>query len=195
VYAVPVDDLLSMGEEQGAGKDSAPPETGLPEALTEHLVEEIRKVQNHYRPRRVGLELLCQRWERQLDSLGEDLTRERLDEMSLVGSYVMDFFVQAAVDETVEIWDVLSSATPGRASESRAVVDSAAIATAIRSSSMKPVLDRWERLGEEIYRRGVERFGEDAARNAIRLGDPARPTASVDELALRRAQKLHRRAS
>ena len=192
VYGVPVDDLLSVGEEQGAGKDSAPPETGLPEALTEQLVEEIRKVQNHYRSRRVGLELLCERWERQLDSLEEDLTRERLDEMSLVGSYVTDFFVQAAVEETVEIWDVLSSATPRG---STAVVDSAAIATAIRSSSMKPVLDRWERLGGEIYRRGVERFGEDAARNAIRLGDPARPTASVDELALRRAQKLHRRAS
>jgi putative transcriptional regulator len=167
---------------------SKAPEAGLSEALTGQIVE----VQNRYRDRRAGLELLCERWERQLDSLGEDLTRETLEEMSLVGSYVTDFFVQAAVDETVEIWVVLSSATPGRA-ESRVVVDSAAIATAIRSSSMKPVLDRWERLGGEIYRRGVERFGEDAARNVIRLGDPARPTASVDELALRRAEKLQQR--
>jgi transcriptional regulator with XRE-family HTH domain len=170
----------------------APSGSGQPETLAEQLVEQIMEVQNRYRDRRFGLELLCEHWERQLDSLGEDLTRETLDEMSLVGSYVMDFFVQAAVDETVEIWVVLSSATPGRA-ESRVVVDSAAIATAIRSSSMKPVLDRWERLGGEIYRRGVERFGEDAARNVIRLGDPARPTASVDELALRRAEKLQQR--
>lgn len=185
-YEVPVEALLE--EPVGAGKASAPV-SGQPEALTEQLVQQIVEIQNRYRARRAGLELLCERWERQLDSLGEDLTRETLDEMSLLGSYVMDFFVQAAVDETVEIWDVLSSATPGR------VADSAAIAAAIRSSSMKPVLDRWERLGGEIYRRGAERFGEDAARNAIRLGDSARSTASVDELALRRAEKLQRRAS
>jgi len=166
---------------------SKAPEAGLPEALTGQIVE----VQNRYRDRRAGLELLCERWERQLDSLGEDLTRETLEEMSLVGSYVTDFFVQAAVDETVEIWVVLSSATPGGAS----VADRAAIATATRVSTMKPVLDRWEHLGREIYRRGVERFGEDAARNAISLSDPARTTAGVDELALRRAEKLQRRAS
>jgi transcriptional regulator with XRE-family HTH domain len=30
-YGVPVDDLLSVGEEQGAGKDSAPSQAGLPD--------------------------------------------------------------------------------------------------------------------------------------------------------------------
>jgi transcriptional regulator with XRE-family HTH domain len=182
-YGVNVRELL-LEEPVLAGKAEAPQESGLADALTEKIVE----IQGWYRSREQGLELLCERWEQKLVALGENLGRESLDEMSLVGTYVTDYFVQAAVDEIAEISVVLqSSAAPGR--PNTATIDSAAIEAASKSSIMKPALERWVRLGNEIYRRGAEKFGEDVARGAIRIGQP------VDELAVRRAERLRRAAA
>jgi transcriptional regulator with XRE-family HTH domain len=175
---VEIADLAKPAEElAGAGKGKAPREAGLTDVLT----AKINEVQQRYGPRRYGLEKFCEHWERQLASLGENLDRGTLDEMTVVGTCVTEFFVQAAVEETVEIWATLASAEP----EVPIADNSKAAETAARISIMRPVLVRWERLGNEIYRRGVEKFGEDVARGAIEIGP-------VDDLARRRAENLRR---
>jgi transcriptional regulator with XRE-family HTH domain len=170
-YGVPVEELL---EEPVAPLGEAPVEAGLADDLTTK-VDEIR---NQYLSRSKGLELLCERWEAQLVSLGENLDRETLDEMSIVGTYVTDFFLQAAVEETVKIAIALVAGHPGRPSNAAVA---AAENAAQKSSIMRPALLRWEKLGKEIYLRGVEKFGEAAARAAINIDDLLTPMSEVDD--------------
>jgi transcriptional regulator with XRE-family HTH domain len=178
VYDIPLEELLE--EPALAGKVEAPIGAGQAEALT----AEVTQIQQWYRARRDGLVLLCERWEQRLASLGEDpdgeMLREMLDDMTIVGTYLTDFFEKAAIDETAEIWTALGS-----------VDNKGAFATATKVSIMKPALERWQRLSNEVHRRGVEKFGEAAA--YVEFPEiPEMPPAGRDELAKRRAEKLRR---
>jgi len=168
---------LLLEEPVLAGKVEAPIGAGQAEALT----AEVTQIQQWYRDRRDRLVALCERWEQRLASLGEDpdgeMLREMLDDMTIVGTYLTDFFEKAAIDETAEIWTALGS-----------VDNKGAFATATKVSIMKPALERWLRLGNEIHRRGVEKFGEAAAYVEF----PEIPPAGRDELAKRRAERLRR---
>jgi transcriptional regulator with XRE-family HTH domain len=180
---VPVEELLR----EPVPLDEAPMEVGQAEALT----AEVTQIQQWYRARRDGLVLLCERWEQRLASLGEDpdgeMLREMLDDMTIVGTYLTDFFEKAAIDETAEIWTALGSVD----NKGAGLTDNAAFATATKVSIMKPALERWQRLGNEIHRRGVEKFGEAAA--YVEFPEiPEMPPAGRDELAKRRAEKLRR---
>jgi transcriptional regulator with XRE-family HTH domain len=180
---VPVEDLIR----EPVPLDEAPMEVGQAEALT----AEVTQIQQWYRARRDGLVLLCERWEQRLASLGEDpdgeMLREMLDDMTIVGTYLTDFFEKAAIDETAEIWTALGSVD----NKGAGLTDNAAFATATKVSIMKPALERWQRLGNEIHRRGVEKFGEAAA--YVEFPEiPEMPPAGRDELAKRRAEKLRR---
>jgi transcriptional regulator with XRE-family HTH domain len=184
-YGVPVEELLE--EPVLAGKAEAPIGAGQAEALTAKVTE----IQKWYSARRNGLVLLCERWEQRLASLGEDpdgeMLREMLDDMTIVGTYLTDFFEKAAVDEAAEIWSALGSAN----NKGAGLTDNAALATATKVSIMKPALERWQRLGNEIHRRGVEKFGEAAA--YVEFPEiPETPPSERDELARRRAEKLRR---
>jgi hypothetical protein len=144
----------------------------------EQLVAKIAEINERYAACSKGLELLCGYWEARLNSLGENLGRETLDEMSVVGTCVTDAFLQAAVNETVEIGAVLLAAYP---EDSDAAARVAALQAALNSSIMRPALQRWRRLGEEIYRRGVEKFGEDTAAAAINIDTQLTPMAALDD--------------
>jgi transcriptional regulator with XRE-family HTH domain len=195
-YGIPVEDLLE--EPVPVGKAEAPIGAGQAEALTAKVAE----IQKWYKDRRDGLVLLCERWEQRLVSLGEDpggeMLREMLDDMTIVGTYLNDFFVKAAVDEGADIWDALGSVD----NKGAGLTDNEALATTTKVSIMKPALERWQRLGNEIHRRGVEKFGEDAAYVEFpEIAEtppsgriPQTPPAEIDELSRRRAEK-QRRAS
>jgi transcriptional regulator with XRE-family HTH domain len=157
----------------------------------EALTAKVAEIQKWYSARRDGLVLLCERWEKRLASLGEDpdgeMLREVLDDMTIVGTCLTDFFEKAAIDETAEIWTALSSMNNKEAG----LTDNAALATATKVSIMKPALERWHRLGNEVHRRGAEKFGEDAA--YVEFPEfPETPPSGRDELARRRAEKLRR---
>jgi transcriptional regulator with XRE-family HTH domain len=193
-YGVPVEDLLE--EPALAGKAKAPIGAGHAEALTVKVTE----IQKWYRARRDGLVLLCERWEQRLASLGEDpdgeMLREMLDDMTIVGTYLTDFFEKAAVDEAAETWTTLGSVD----NKGAGLTDNEALATATKVSIMKPALERWQRLGNEIHRLGVEMFGEAAAYVEFpEIAEtppsgriPQTPPVERDELAKRRAEKLRR---
>jgi transcriptional regulator with XRE-family HTH domain len=184
-YGVAVEDLLE--EPAVAGRAAAPIGAEQAEALTAKVAEILK----WYSDRRDGLVLLCERWEKRLASLGEDpdgeMLREVLDDMTIVGTCLTDFFEKAAIDETAEIWTALSSMNNKEAG----LTDNAALATATKVSIMKPALERWHRLGNEIHRRGAEKFGEAAA--YVEFPEfPETPPSGRDELARRRAEKLRR---
>jgi transcriptional regulator with XRE-family HTH domain len=185
-YGVPVEYLLEEPVLAGP-KAEAPIGAGQAKALTAKVTE----IQKWYRARRDGLVLLCERWEQRLASLGEDpdgeMLREMLDDMTIVGTYLTDFFEKAAVDEAAETWTTLGSVD----NKGAGLTDNEALATATKVSIMKPALERWQRLGNEIHRRGVEKFGEAAA--YVEFAEiPETPPSERDELARRRAEKLRR---
>ena len=92
-----------------------------------------------------------------------------------------------AIDEAAETLTALSAVN----NKEPGLADNVALATATKISIMKPALERWQRLGNEIHRRGVEKFGEAAA--YVEFPElPETPPAGRDELARRRAEKLRR---
>jgi excisionase family DNA binding protein len=181
-YRIPEAGLQAFIEESEISPKAQAPllpfETPTPGA-EDALIAKIVEITDRYISRSDGLNLLCEHWETQLASLGENLDCRTLDEMSRIGTFVTEFFLQAAVDETVEIGVAILSVDPKGNAD-------AVAKKARKSSAMRPALERWERLGVEINRRGVEKFGKDAAYFE------SVPPGQADELAPRRLEKLQR---
>jgi transcriptional regulator with XRE-family HTH domain len=136
----------------------------LADALTAKTVE----VNKRYRYRAAALDLLCKLWESRVASLDENLERLTLEEIRCL----TEFFLQAAVDETVEIAAVLISGYPEEPND--ADVD-AALKAAQKSSLIRPEFERWERIVAE-----VEKLG----------GAAVTPHKEEDEVSRQRAKKL-----
>src|SRR5215208_5922402 len=178
-YGVPVDELLE--EPVPAGKAEAPPEQAGQNALTEKIVE----IQDTYQSRLRGLKVLTERWETRLRVLGDDITKQTLENMSIEGTCMTDFFLEAALEEMAKIALIVGHARP------EDLADGAAFEFAAQVSIMRPAYERWVALGNEIQRIGVELFGEDKAQMSLENFEPGwAARTGLNEMAKRRAEKM-----
>jgi transcriptional regulator with XRE-family HTH domain len=178
-YGVPVEDLLE--EPVLLGKAEAPPEQAGPNALTAKIVE----VRDAYQSRLRGLKVLTERWETRLRVLGDDITQQTLENMSIEGTCMTDFFLEATLEEMAKIALVVGQARPTD------LVNGAAFELAAQVSIMRPAYEHWRALGDEIQRVGVELFGEDKAQMSLDNFEPGWATQTgLNEMAKRRAEKM-----
>src|SRR5215212_2520097 len=178
-YGVPVGDLLE--EPVAAGKADAPPEQAGQNALTAKIVE----IQDAYQSRLRGLEVLTERWEIRLRVFGDGITQQTLENMSIEGTCMTDFFLEAALEEMAKIALVVGHTRP------EDLANGAAFELAAQVSIMRPAYERWRALGDEIQRIGVELFGEDKAQMSLENFEPGWATQTgLNEMAKRRAEKM-----
>ena len=86
----------------------ASPEQAGPDALTAKIVA----AQGAYQSRLRGLEVLTERWETRLRVFGDDITQQTLENMSVEGTCMTDFFLETVLEEMAEIALVVGHARP-----------------------------------------------------------------------------------
>jgi transcriptional regulator with XRE-family HTH domain len=159
----------------------APPEEAGQNALTAKIVE----IQDAYQSRLRGLKMLTERWETRLRVFGDDITKETLENMSIEGTCMTDFFLEAALEEMARIALVVGYTRP------EGLANGAAFELAAKVSIMRPAYERWRALGDEIQRIGVELFGEEKARMSLENFEPGwAARTGLNEMAKRRAEKM-----
>jgi hypothetical protein len=164
-----------------AGKAEAPPEQAGQNALTAKIVE----IQDTYQSRLRGLKVLTEHWETRLRVLGDDITQQTLENMSIEGTCMTDFFLEAALEEMAKIALVIGHTRP------EDLANGAAFEFAAQVSIMRPAYERWRALGDEIQRIGVELFGEEKARMSLENFEPGwAAQTGLNEIAKRRAEKI-----
>src|SRR5215212_2054998 len=160
----------------------ASPEQAGTDAL---ITTKIGEVQGAYQSRLRGLKVLAERWETRLRVLGDDITKQTLENMSIEGTCMTDFFLEAALEEMAKIALMIGQVRP------EDLANGAAFELAAQVSIMRPAYERWRALGDEIQRIGVELFGEDKAQMSLENFEPGWATQTgLNEMAKRRAEKM-----
>ena len=178
---IPVTQMLEDSFRDPVTLAEAPPEQAGPNALTAKIVE----VQEAYQSRLLGLKLLTERWETRLRVFGDEISKETLENMSIEGTYMTDFFIEAALEEMAKIALVVGHTRP------EDLANGAAFEFAAQVSIMRPAYERWRALGDEIQRIGVELFGEEKARMSLENFEPGwAAQTGLNEIAKRRAEKI-----
>ncbi len=132
----------------GAGKAEAPREAGRNPKTDE--------INLRYRPYRIGLERLCEHWEKRLAA--DDLDRRSLEE----------FFVTAECLVPTILTEIINS----ELAELLEVVGGEPRNELTQISEFWPACNRYMQLGEELARTGREKFPEDGTEHkVIKLAD------------------------